>query len=216
MGVSTKVSVTKKGYSVSHLSQGPLTGPSGDYQREAAEKDREYDSTASALEGKRELNAEETARLKQLWKKLVRMFHPDLHEQDLEKRKTYELLTQAINEARDRGDIELLELIAKDPQAFILKQGWASVSLDGARGLMELRSLYEHLQARILEMIETLDEVRASADYEVFRAAEEDESVIGRVVSAQREELEREIGELKADAERVAEEARELAGEVPF
>jgi hypothetical protein len=48
----------------------------------------------------------------------------------------------------------LLERIAKDPQAFILKQGWASVSLDGERGLMELRSLYEHLQARILEMIE--------------------------------------------------------------
>ena len=82
------------------------------------------------------------------------MFHPDLHEHDPEKRKTYELLTQAINEARDCGDIELLELIAKDPQAFILKQGWASVSLDVSRGLMELRSLYEHLQARILEMIE--------------------------------------------------------------
>ena len=63
-----------------------------DYQREAAEKDREYDFTASALEGKRELDAEETARLKQLWKKLVRMFHPDLHEHDPEKRKTYELL----------------------------------------------------------------------------------------------------------------------------
>ena len=28
-----------------------------------------------------------------------------------------------------------------------------SVSLDVTRGLMELRSLYEHLQARILEMI---------------------------------------------------------------
>ena len=81
---------------------------------------------------------------------------------------------------------------------------------------MELRSLYEHLQARILEMIETLDEVRASADYEVFRAAEEDESVIGRIVSVQREELEREIGELKEEAERIAEEAGELAGEVPF
>ena len=69
------------------------------------------------------------------------MFHPDLHEHDPEKRKTYELLTQASNEARDRGDIELLELIAKDPQAFILKQGWAGLSLDGARGLMELRAL---------------------------------------------------------------------------
>jgi hypothetical protein len=52
------------------------------------------------------------------------------------------------------GDIELLELIAKDPQAFILKQGWASVSLNGDHGLKELRSLYEHLQAGILEMIE--------------------------------------------------------------
>jgi len=113
-----------------------------------------YDSTAAALEGKRELNEEETTRLKQLRKKLVRMFHPDLHEHDPEKRKTYELLTQAINETRDRGDIELLELIAIDPQAFILKQGWASVSLNGDHGLKELRSLYEHLQARILEMIE--------------------------------------------------------------
>ena len=82
--------------------------------------------------------------------------------------------------------------------------------------MLELRSLYEHLQARILEMIETLDEVRASADYEVFQAAEEDESVIGRIVFAQREELEGEIGELKVEAERIAGEARELAGEVPF
>ncbi len=33
-------------------------------------------------------------------------------------------------------------------------------------------------------MIETLDEVRANADDEVFRAAEEEESVIGRIVAA--------------------------------
>ena len=64
----------------------------GDYQREAAEKDREYDSTASALEGERELNAVETARLKQLWGKLVRMFHPDLHEHDPEKLGNFERL----------------------------------------------------------------------------------------------------------------------------
>jgi DNA polymerase-3 subunit epsilon len=187
-----------------------------DYQRETAEKDREYDSTASALKGKRKLNEDETARLKQLWKKLVRMFHSDLHEHDPEKRKTYELLTQAINEARDRGDIELLERSAKDPQAFILRQGWASVSLDGERGLKELRSLYEHLQARILEMIETLDELRASAEMEIYREVEQDDKVIDRIAAAQREELEREIAGLQAEAERVAEEARELADELPF
>jgi hypothetical protein len=45
---------------------------------------------ACATPGKQELNEDETARLKQLWKKLVRMFHPDLHEHDPEKRKTEE------------------------------------------------------------------------------------------------------------------------------
>jgi hypothetical protein len=188
----------------------------GDYQREAAEKDHEYDSTASALEGKRELNTEETARLKQLWKKLVRMFHPDLHEQDPEKRKTYELLTQAINGAKDRGDIELLELIAKDPQAFIRQQGWASVSLDPEHGLMELRALYEHLQARILEMIETLDELRASAEMEIFREVEQDEKVIAQIAAAQRGELEREIAGLKDEARAKETEIEELVGSSPF
>jgi len=117
---------------------------------------------------------------------------------------------------RKKGDIELLELIAKEPQAFNLKQGWASVSLNGDHGLKELRSLYEHLQARILEMLETLDDLRASGDYQVFQAAEKDETVIGQIVSAQREELEKEVGELETEAEKVAEEAREPTGEVPF
>ena len=40
--------------------------------------------------------------------------------------------------------------------------------------------------------------------------------MIGRIVSAQREELEREIGELKNEADRISGEARELAGGVPF
>ncbi len=187
-----------------------------EFQRETADKDREYDSTASALEGKRELNEDESAKLKQLWKKLVRMFHPDLFGDDPEIQKTYVLLTQAINDARDRGDMELLETIAKNPQAFILKQGWASVSLDGARGLMELRALYEHLQAKILELIETLDDLRGSADFALFEYAEQDAGVLDQVAAAQRAELEQEIETLNAEAERRAKELEELTGEVPF
>lgn len=110
----------------------------------------------------------------------------------------------------------MLELIAKNPQTFIRQQGWASVSLDPEHGLMELRSLYEHLQAKILEMIETLDELRASAEMEIFREVERDDQAIERIAAAQREELEREIAGLEKEAERVAEEARELAGELPF
>jgi cell division protein FtsB len=65
-------------------------------------------------------------------------------------------------------------------------------------------------------LIETLDELRTSAEFEVFRAAEQDEQVIKRIVAAQRTELEQEIADLQAEAKRVAEEARELTGEVPF
>jgi DNA polymerase-3 subunit epsilon len=187
-----------------------------DFERETADKDREYDSTASALEGKRELNEDEAAKLKQLWKKLVRMFHPDLFGDDPEMQETYKLLTQAINDARDRGDMELLETIAKNPQAFILKQGWASVSLDGAQGLMELRALYEHLQAKILELIETLDDLRGSADFALSEYAEQDDGILDQVAASQRAELEQEIETLNAEAERRAKEVEELTGEVPF
>jgi len=188
----------------------------GDYQRESGEKDREFDSTAAALKGKRELNEEETARLRKLWKKLVRMFHPDQYEHDPEKRRTYEKLTQAINEARDRGEIELLERIAKDPQAFILQQGWAAVALDGSHTLEELRSLYEHLRIRILELIETLDELRASPDFHLYQFAEQDEAVIPEVIEGQKSELEKEIDALEAEAKRKAAEIEELVGECPL
>jgi hypothetical protein len=58
--------------------------------------------------------------------------------------------------------------------------------------------------------------VRASADYEVFRAAEEDESVIGRILAAQRKELEWEIAGLRADALAREEEIEKLVGGSPF
>ncbi len=63
-------------------------------------------------------------------------------------------------------------------------------------------------------MDERLDEVRASAEFEIFREMEKNEEVIQRTVAAQREELEREIAGLNAEAERIAMEMEELAGEV--
>jgi DNA polymerase-3 subunit epsilon len=112
--------------------------------------------------------------------------------------------------------MELLETIAKNPQAFILKQGWSSVSLDEAKGLMELRALYEHLQAKILELIETLDDLRGSADYALFVYAEQDAGILYQVAAEQRAELEQEIEALNIEAERRAREVEELTGEVPF
>ena len=80
----------------------------------------------------------------------------------------------------------------------------------------KVRSIYEYLQARILELIETLDELRASPNYELFLFAEKDAGVIDQVVDAQRVELEQEIGELETEAESKNREIEELASEVPF
>jgi len=80
----------------------------------------------------------------------------------------------------------------------------------------ELRSLYEHLQARILELIETLDTLHASPDYEVFLFAEKDAAVIDTIAAAQQEELEKEIEDLKAEARAGEREIEELVGSSPF
>jgi hypothetical protein len=56
----------------------------------------------------------------------------------------------------------------------------------------------------------------SSAEMEIHCEAEQDESVIDRVVAAQRGELEAEVGTLHAEAEKIPGEARELSGEVPF
>jgi DNA polymerase III epsilon subunit-like protein len=187
-----------------------------DYEREADEKDKEYESTASALEGKRELTGDDAMRLRQHWKKLVRMFHPDLHQHDPAKRSTYEKITQAINNARDRGDLEAMESIAKDPQGFIFRQGWTSVSFEADAGLIELRSLYQHLQIKVLEMIELLDSLKSSGELKIFEQIEVDDHALEGIIHAQRETLQLEIAELYLKAERLAKEVQELTGEVPF
>ena len=153
------------------------------------------------------------------------------------------------------GEPELLELIAKDPRAFILKQGehtrprvWFSApSLKTCVCNVKSGSLAMHAdhaaRARhrtregacaplrsappVARAGGTAVALRASSETNSERdapehglrrdaPATEDESVIGRIVSAQREELELESAGLKAEAEKIVEDAGELAGEVPF
>ena len=68
---------------------------------------------------KKELTPGDQIRLAQTWKKLVRLFHPDKHQKDLERRKKYEELTAYINQAKEEGDLDKLEEIASDPEAFV-------------------------------------------------------------------------------------------------
>ena len=55
-----------------------------EYRQASARQEQEYAETAAALAEKQELTAGEAAEVSQLWRKLVKLFHPDrcAHEPD--------------------------------------------------------------------------------------------------------------------------------------
>ena len=97
----------------------------------------------SAVAEKKELTAAEEAELNRLWRKLVKLYHPDRFANEPDKLETYHKLTAAINLAKDTGDIELLREIAEDPHGFILRQGWAKLDFGHREELTQLRRLHE-------------------------------------------------------------------------
>src|SRR5439155_26449328 len=100
--------------------------------------------------------------LKALWKTLVKLFLPDRFFVDSAKRETYQKLTQAINHAKDSGDLDTLREIANDPEGYIRKQGWASVELATEKEIKSLRHLLEMLQIKTVEVIEATNQLKES------------------------------------------------------
>jgi DNA polymerase-3 subunit epsilon len=68
-----------------------------------AQSDRDYEETAAAVAEKQALTADEEAELNRLWRKLVKLYHPDRFAHEPDKLATYEKLTAAINPERFRG-----------------------------------------------------------------------------------------------------------------
>ncbi len=113
-----------------------------EYRQASAQQEREYAETAAALAEKQELTAGEAAEVSQLWRKLVKLFHPDRFAHEPEKQETYQRLTAAINHAKDHGDLATLRRIAEDPHGFILRQGWAALDFGEEREIAQLRRLW--------------------------------------------------------------------------
>jgi DNA polymerase-3 subunit epsilon len=183
------------------------------FKHAEAETKREYESTAAALAKKRELSAAEEQELKALWKKLVKLFHPDRVHDDPAKRETFQKLTQAINHAKDTGDLETLREIADDPEGFIRRQGWASVELETEKEIKALRRLLEMLQIKIVEVIEATNEITESPDYELHNLSQRDASILDTVSGKQQQQIEAECTKLAAEAKELEGQIEELTGE---
>jgi DNA polymerase III epsilon subunit-like protein len=185
------------------------------YEKAKAQTDKDYDETAATVAEKQKLTAEDEAELNQLWRKLVKLYHPDRFAHEPDKLATYGKLTAAINRAKEAGDIKTLHEIAEDPAGFILRQGWTGLDFSDEIELAELRRLHETLQLEIITVIESVEQLRESAEYELCDIVERKPSVLDEVAAEQSKLLEKESAELQQQAESLANEIKELSGEEP-
>jgi hypothetical protein len=175
-----------------------------DFEQAKAQLDEDYEELAAAADKKKKLTAEQEAELTQLWKKLVKLYHPDRFASEPDKLETYHKLTAAINLAKDNGDIETLREIAEDPAGFLLRQGWATLDFGDQEELVQLKRLHEALQKEIAEVIESLKQLRASPDYELCQLAGKKPNMLDELAAERTKQLELENTELEKQAEELA------------
>jgi DNA polymerase-3 subunit epsilon len=182
-----------------------------DFAQAKARLDEDYEELAEAADKKKNLTAEQEAELTQLWKKLVKLYHPDRFAGEPDKLETYHQLTAAINLAKASGDIETLREIAEDTHGFILRQGWTNLNFKDLEELAQLQRLHESLQKEIAEVAESLKGLRASPDYELCQLAKERPGVLDELAAERAKQLEIENAELEKQAERLAMEIKQLS-----
>ena len=183
-----------------------------EYRKARAESDTNYDRASAAAASQRILSEEDQRALNLLWKKLVRLFHPDRFANEPEKKVAFEKLTAAINQARDEGNIELLREIADDPDGFVLRQGWGALNLTEEVEIKALHKLYASLQLEILNLLEILNRLHESPEYELLTLSQKKPQLVEEVAGQQRKAIADEIAALNEQAARLQREIDDLAG----
>ncbi|MBE7496235.1 MAG: exonuclease [Verrucomicrobiaceae bacterium] len=184
-----------------------------EFQEAKAQTKQEYEDIGAEMEAKRMLSDDEEAELKRLWRDLVKLYHPDRYASEPDKQETYTKLTGAINAAKDSGDLETLRKIAADPNAFIMRRGWAAIDLRDNNEPDELQKLLHGLEAEMLAVIEATDALKRSPSYKLYEAMEDDEDELDRAVTEQIAGITKDIEQLQSEAERLRREIEELSGD---
>lgn len=184
-----------------------------EFENAKAQSDANYEQAAATAESRKKLSDDEENELKSLWKKLVRLYHPDRFADQPDKLATYTQLTSAINKAREDGNISQLREIANDPHGFILRSGWVSLDFDDAVAAKNLRRLLDTLQLEIVSTMELINDLRDSPEFELYTLSIEKPTLLDDVAAAQGRVIAAEIVELEAAAEKLKAEIAELTGE---
>jgi DNA polymerase-3 subunit epsilon len=180
----------------------------------ADQTDTEYEQTASAMADRKTLNEEEEEELKRLWRKLVGLFHPDRFASEPDKQEAYAQLTREINDARDKGDIERLREIVRDPEEFMAKMGLSRLNFANEQEPTGLQKLLNSLESMILSTLTALESLREDPAYELYRLNEKLPGFIEEAAREQARKVETEIEVLEEEAARLQCEITELNGGV--
>ncbi len=178
----------------------------------AQQTDAEYEQTAASLADRKVLNDEEEEELKRLWRKLVGLFHPDRFALEPDKQEAYAQLTREINDARDKGDIERLREIVRDPEEFMAKMGLSQLNFANEQEVTGLEKLLNSLESMILSTLEALETLRKDPAYELHRLNERIPGFIEEAAKEQARRVEAEIETLAEEAARLEHEISELNG----
>jgi DNA polymerase III alpha subunit (gram-positive type) len=184
-----------------------------EFENAEAQSNANYEEAAATANGRKRLSDDEENELKSLWKKLVRLYHPDRFADQPEKLATYTQLTSAINKAKGDGNIALLREIANDPHGFILRAGWIGLDFDDAVAVKNLRRLLDTLQLEIVSTLEMLNDLRESPEFELHTLSIKNPKLLDEVAEEQGRSIAAEIVEMEATAARLKAEIAELIGE---
>jgi hypothetical protein len=80
---------------------------------------------------------------------------------------------------------------------------------------MNMDILYETLQLEIITVLESLNRLRESPDYELCQISEKQPGVLDELATERKKLLEKESAELEKQASQLTEEIKELTGEEP-
>ena len=185
----------------------------GAHERAQEDLDADYESLDRDAESRSEPTPEQEREIKALWRKLVKMYHPDRHAGEPEKRERYNRLIQAINQARDGGDVGILREIANDPEGFSRRQGWGRLDIGDDDAPDRLRQLCDGLEAQIVTLLDRLNGLRDSAAFDLYNRVEAAPETLDEFAGEEGAILDEEIAALEAEAEQLGTEIEELTGE---
>jgi DNA polymerase-3 subunit epsilon len=183
-----------------------------EHQRARTETASNDEWTTSAAEHRKELGDESERELRKLWKKLILLYHPDRHAGKTDTIDTYVKLMSTINRAKEERDIGRLREIYKDPEGFVLREGWTWLAFSDADEIASLPKLLGALYAEIVNKLKALNGLRESPVYELYLLSSGRPDLLDEAASGVAKAISAETAQLETEAEKLKSEITELLG----